>query len=187
LENKNPPTFVIRHFKLSRRQRLLAGSRQSPTSAGDIPKNMTHLEPPNIYQDNKKSLFLAGGISNCPDWQMEMIELLKDEDIVLLNPRRTDFPIDDPSASEKQIKWEYQHLQKADALSFWFPEETLCPITLYELGVHLMIGKPVFIGVHPNYKRKLDIEVQTKLIRSEIEIVYDLVALSEQIKNWIRE
>ena len=30
-------------------------------------------------------LFLAGGITNCPDWQAEAIKLLGDQDIVIAN------------------------------------------------------------------------------------------------------
>ena len=33
-------------------------------------------------------LFLAGGITNCPDWQIEAIRLLGNQDIVVANPRR---------------------------------------------------------------------------------------------------
>lgn len=30
-------------------------------------------------------LFLAGGITNCPDWQIEVIRLLGNQDIVVAN------------------------------------------------------------------------------------------------------
>ena len=33
-------------------------------------------------------LFLAGGVTNCSDWQAEAIRLLGDQDIVVDNPRR---------------------------------------------------------------------------------------------------
>ena len=34
-------------------------------------------------------LFLAGGITNCPDWQADAIKMLDDgSDIVVANPRR---------------------------------------------------------------------------------------------------
>ncbi len=148
---------------------------------------MKYLEATTEYSktvENEKSLFLGGGITNCPDWQSELIGLLKEDDLVLLNPRRANFPMGDPNASKEQIKWEYRHLRKADAIMFWFPKETLCPIVLYELGAHSMTNKPLFIGVHSDYARKLDVEIQTILVRPEIEIVYDLDSLSEQIKKW---
>ena len=146
---------------------------------------MIYIEAPNNYEGNERSLFLAGGITECPDWQSELVEILKNENITLLNPRRRNFP-NTPDASEKQIIWEHEHLRKATAISFWFPKETLCPITLYELGTWSMTDKPLFIGVNPDYQRRRDVEIQTKLARPEIKIVYYLEKLASQIKNWTK-
>lgn len=132
-----------------------------------------------------KSLFLAGGISGCENWQSRIVLYLRDVSIILLNPRRKDFPIDDPKAAQAQIEWEYNHLRRASMILFWFPSETLCPIVLYELGAWSMTDKKIFVGVHPEYKRRQDVEIQTKLVRPEIQIVYDLGSLSEQvISEW---
>ena len=142
---------------------------------------MKYIESPQIYNGRKKSLFLAGGITNCPDWQELMRKALKDTDIVLLNPRRYNFPIDDPNAAQTQIRWEYNHLREASMILFWFPKETLCPIVLYELGAWSMTDKKIFVGVHPEYERKQDVEIQTRLVRREVKTVYDLGTLSEQV------
>ena len=147
---------------------------------------MKYFEAPTEYLGNERSLFLAGGITGCPDWQRELTDLLKNEDIVLLNPRRAKFPMHDKDAAREQIEWEYRHFCETAAVSFWFPKETLCPITLYELGVQMIKNKPLFVGVHPEYERKVDIEIQTQLKRPEIEIVYDLNALSHKIKEWVK-
>jgi hypothetical protein len=146
---------------------------------------MNYIECPEIYSGNKISLFLAGGISNCPIWQSKLIRLLEDTELTILNPRRKHFPLDNSNIEEEQIGWEYNHLAKASAVSFWFPKETICPITLYELGKQSMDTKPIFIGVHPDYPRKKDIELQTRLIRPEVKIVYSLENLGYQIKNWV--
>jgi hypothetical protein len=146
---------------------------------------MKYIECPNTYTGKDFSLFLAGGITSCPPWQTKAIELLKETDLVLFNPKRKDFSLDDINIEEEQIHWEYTHLQKADIISFWFPKETLCPITLYELGKQSMCNKPIFIGVDPEYKRKKDIEIQTKLIRPEIKVVYSLEDLTNQIKSFV--
>ena len=57
------------------------------------------IEAPNeiySYDKNSKQLFLAGGIQKCPQWQKEMIDMLKDvKDLIIYNPRRENFPIDD--------------------------------------------------------------------------------------------
>ena len=146
---------------------------------------MEYIEAPNEYTGKKDCIFLAGGISGCPDWQHELKELLKDEDIVLFNPRRDHFP-KSLKGEEKQIAWEYKYLKKAKAISFWFPKETLCPITLFELGSHLTSNQEVFIGVHPDFARKIDVEMQTKLANPKIKIVYDIEALAKQIKDWLK-
>jgi hypothetical protein len=130
-------------------------------------------------------VFLAGGISGT-DWQREIIALLGDEDVVLLNPRRAAFPIDDSSAGPEQIAWEHRHLRLADAVLFWFPRETLCPIALYELGAWSMNAKPLFVGVHPDYLRRQDVEVQTRLARPEVPVVNSVADLTGQVRAWLR-
>lgn len=128
-----------------------------------------------------KTVFLAGGITNCPDWQQEMRSMLQDTDLILLNPRREHFPIGDPNAAQEQITWEHNCLKMAEAILFWFPHETLCPIVLYELGAWSMTTKPIYIGVHPDYQRRQDVEIQTRLVRPEIEVVYSLSELAKQV------
>ncbi len=95
----------------------------------------------------------------------------------------------DPKEALKQIDWKHRHLRKADAVAFWFPCETLCPITLYELGAWSVYRdergqKPLFIGVHPDYKRRQDVEIQTRLVRPEVPVVGGLPELAECVKRW---
>jgi len=153
---------------------------------------MIYIESPNTYTPktlglSKPKIFLAGGITNCPNWQEDMVKLLEDTDYILFNPRRENFPIHDPNAAFEQIKWEHNHLHYAYAILFWFPCETICPIVLYELGAWSMKDKPIFVGVHPDYQRKQDVEIQTKLVRPEVKIVYTLEELANQVINttWI--
>jgi hypothetical protein len=158
-------------------------------------KIMKYLEAPKILKNNDSTLtmFMAGGITNCPDWQQDMRKLLSKVNGTLINPRRADFPIGDPTAAQKQITWEHDHLKIADAILFWFPMETLCPIVLYELGAWSMFAdrsnkyKPIFVGVHPEYKRRQDVEIQTKLVRPEVHVQYSLKSLAVEIKTNYRE
>jgi hypothetical protein len=144
---------------------------------------MKYIEAPKVYQPKpeQRSIFLAGGISGCPDWQQELVHLLSNTALAILNPRRKVFLENDPNARLEQTAWEYEHLRKADAIAFWFPSETLCPIVLYELGAWSMSRKPIYVGLHPNYERRPDIEVQTRLARPDVEIVYSLPKLAAQI------
>lgn len=132
---------------------------------------------------NKKTVFLAGGITNCPDWQLEMVKLLSDTDLVLLNPRRESFDVNDHLMSRDQIMWERQHLECADAILFWFPHETLCPITLFELGKALGQGKYIFVGCHPNYKRKSDVQIRCDLTAmcDSVEELASLIKMSRSL------
>ena len=136
----------------------------------------------NINND-KLSIFLAGGITDCPNWQKEIIQMFKNDGVILFNPRRDNFPIDDPNAANEQITWEHNYLRKADVILFWFPKETMCPIVLYELGTWSMSDKPIFVGMDSDYKRRQDVEIQTKLVRPEVKINYTIEDLYQSVKH----
>jgi len=102
----------------------------------------------------------------------------------VFNPRRDKKPEDEEGIRE-QITWEYNMLRQADLVSFWFSSETEAPITLFELGVHTALNKPVVIGMDPKYPRRFDVEVQMGLDRPDIKIVYSLEDLSASISEAI--
>ena len=108
--------------------------------------------------------------------------LLGNLDLVVLNPRRSDFDVDDPSVSVRQIEWEFRHLRRAWLRAFWFPPQTLCPITLFELGAWSASDDPLCVGVHPDYARKLDVHHQLRLVRPEVTVVDSLSALASDIR-----
>jgi len=143
---------------------------------------MIYVEAPNT-SDAGISIFLAGGITGCENWQMNLVNKIRPLDITVFNPRRENFPIHDPNAANAQIKWKYDHLRKASFISFWFCKETMCPIVLFELGQHSMTCKPLLVGMDPKYSRRQDIEIQMGLKRPEIKIVYNLDDLSNQIAS----
>lgn len=130
-------------------------------------------------------LFLAGGITGCPDWQRDAVRMLAGQNVVLLNPRRANFPIGDPSAATDQIEWEYRHLAAADAILFWFPCETLCPIVLYELGRWSTSAKPLFVGTHPQYQRRQDVLIQLRLARRDVTVSSDLELVVADVREWL--
>lgn len=142
------------------------------------------------------SCFLAGGISKCWEWQDAVIKYLKEidskrpmHDLVLFNPRRANFPINDPNASEEQICWEFKNLQEMDIFSMYFCGNTESdqPICFYELGRNLNIMNERYLSnsgttqkypmiitaVSPSitcivtcesdFRRIKDVDIQTKL------------------------
>lgn len=143
------------------------------------------IEAPQEYQGHAPAVFLAGGISDTENWQREIIHALRDTAGVLLNPRRAEFPMDDPDAGRVQIEWEHRHLRRAGLVAFWFPPQTLCPIALFELGLCVESGIPLAVGTHPDYARRFDIEVQMRLRRPGVLVVDSLIALAAQIRGHV--
>jgi hypothetical protein len=139
--------------------------------------------PDKLEHPFQKSIFLAGGISDCEDWQLAVAERIAEKtDAVVYNPRRVDFDMDAGEAlSRVQIRWEYHALRICQFNLFWFPEETLCPITLMEYGSameRIRVGG-LMCGTHPNYKRRFDIIEQTALM-NHVPVFDDLDHLVDQ-------
>lgn len=132
----------------------------------------------------RKAIFLAGGITGCPDWQADAVDLFGDWHGVLLNPRRPDFPIHDPGAAGRQIRWEHRALHLADAILFWFPAESICPIALYELGAWSMTPKPLFVGCASSYPRRADVEIQAGLARPDVRVRTALTDVVDDALMW---
>ncbi len=147
---------------------------------------MQYIEAPNTESAKFKSVFLAGGISDCPNWQKDVAESLTDIDVTVYNPRRYHYPITEILEAEEQIRWEYERLRKADIILFWFSPETLNPITLFEYGSALERDQKLFVGVDFDYKRKTDIEIQTKIRRPEIILTYSVKVLSQVLSEYLK-
>jgi hypothetical protein len=145
---------------------------------------MQYVEAVNYEKSLYRSLFLAGGITNCPDWQQSIVDGLTDCEITIYNPRRKIFPIDKVEESEKQILWEFRYLRESDFLLFWFSEGSINPIALFEYGAALERNQKLFVGVHENYQRKSDIEIQTQLIKPETTIHYCLENLLIDVRKY---
>jgi len=148
---------------------------------------MEYIESPKNWErlPHQPAVFLAGGISGCPDWQFELTHLLVMTNCAVLNPRRKTFK-DTPEFAELQIRWEFDHLRKADLISFWFCKDTVQPIVLYELGAWSMTDKPLAVGIEHGYRRELDVRVQLSLVRPEVRIVDTLEDLANGIRIFER-
>lgn len=133
--------------------------------------------PKKVHSYDRTTVFLAGGISNCAEWQFEVIDLLRPvtQPLTLLNPRRSPFPMDDPSAMEQQIAWEFEALDHCAVVSMWFSAgESVQPICMYEWGrqVAKRASYPwtLTLGIEPGYKREQDVRIQTRLACPEVAI-----------------
>lgn len=149
------------------------------------------------------SVFLAGGITNCDDWQKECIKQLEYyyphdiDNFVVFNPRRENFPIDNPTASFQQIQWEFDAIERCDVFSMYFCSgESDQPICMYELGRNILRmqtrfpsdwEKRIVISVEQGYKRKQDVLIQTGLATNNklyINTQYSKeICLNEHVEN----
>jgi hypothetical protein len=43
----------------------------------------------------------------------------------------------------------------------------------------------LFIGVHPLYQRRQDVQLQTKLARPDVSVVSGLPELAVEVKKWL--
>ena len=122
---------------------------------------------PESFDPAAPSVFIAGGISNCSDWQAEMVARMDHARFDVINPRRYEGLAKDGDEAAKQIRWEHHALDRVSACIFWFPSETLCPITLFELGKMLVLCRQhrveLAIGWHRDYQRGFDLDVQIGL------------------------
>lgn len=136
-----------------------------------------------LENNGNLKVFLAGGISNCPDWQSILIDDIKDiAHLTIYNPRRKNFPIGDPNAAEEQITWEFNHLRDADIVIFWFSRGSLNPIVLYELGMWgNSNNRLVIVGIDSQYERKQDVVIQTQLARPDVVLADSLEEISEAL------
>jgi hypothetical protein len=131
--------------------------------------NNLYLEAPNYANKfPNNSIFLAGSITGAWNWQEKVAKKLLPFYSVI-NPRRENFNALDRRQEEIQITWEHHYLSVCKNILFYFSHETLAPITLLELGAilesakHLPFSRNVYICIHPEYKRKNYVIIQTRL------------------------
>ena len=152
-----------------------------------------YIEAPNKPDftnfDWNKTVFLGGSITNAVDWQIFAKEKLLPY-FNVFNPRRANYSTFDPNVEREQINWEHSWLERCEILLFNFSYETLAPITLLEYGAALESTKncayqKIYTAIHPDYKRKNDIIIQTELRNAKWSrnITFDLNQTINQIIN----
>lgn len=151
---------------------------------------MAHLikAPNKPATDTYHSIFLAGGITGCEDWQHYVWErLMTIPYLNVFSPRRDNFDINNKNITKEQIAWEYEWLQKSDSILFWFSHETIQPIVLLEFGRWTALDKKLFVGCSPKYPRIQDVEIQLSLIRPEQKLHYSLNELIRETRNYYND
>lgn len=129
------------------------------------------------------TIFLGGGITGCPEWQKVILKKLSFGNISIWNPRRPSFPMGDRKEGRIQIIWERDRLIAADINVYWFPKESICPITLLEFGGSCRARDLMVVGMDPEYERRFDVETYLDIsdpLAAE-HIAYDLDTFAQRI------
>lgn len=120
----------------------------------------------NIINGSATKIFLAGSIEmgKAVDWQTKLSEDLSEFDVDIYNPRRDAWDatweqIVTNDNFTNQVTWELDHLDAANAIVFYFDENSKSPITLLELGLYVNSGKPLFICCPPKFWRRGNVEI----------------------------
>lgn len=127
-------------------------------------------------------VYLAGGLAT--PWREEVIFRLEHNTVILVDPTNKGLA-GGLNATQQQTQWERTYLDRADAIMFWFPSETPCPVALFELGFLLAQGKKVFIGAHPLYPKLNDLIAQVRVIDDRIIVDTDLEFTIERLWRWV--
>ncbi len=126
---------------------------------------------------NVKSVFLAGTIDNgnSLNWQDKtIIELINlgVKNLEIYNPRREHWNLN-PSKEEmeNQIKWEQDHLDKADIIAMVLLDDSKSPISLLEMGLYATSGK-LMVFCTPNFYRWDNVRLTCE--KYNIELIQDI-------------
>lgn len=114
--------------------------------------NQKIVKPPHSIMKNGgadlRKVFLAGTIEmgESEDWQSTVTNLLSEQPITILNPRRDKWDPSEPQEFEnaqfyQQVTWELNALDKADIIILNLLPESKSPISLLELGLYASSGK----------------------------------------------
>lgn len=114
----------------------------------------------------KCKFFLAGSIEQgkAEEWQQEVIDLLKEKNVIIYNPRRLDWndkleqDKDDANFYE-QVNWELDHIEKADIVLMYFDPASKSPISLLELGILTAYPNKLLVCCPQGFWRKGNIDI----------------------------
>jgi len=146
-----------------------------------------------VGDKNGPLVFLSGSIEmgKAIDWQAKVAEGLKDEKVVLLNPRRDDWDSSwkqslDCEPFVDQVNWELNGLEKSDLIAVHLEPDSVSPVTLLEIGLYARHNKyenKMIIHCPPGYFRKGNIDVlcqryqidQADTFNNFIELIRDRI------------
>jgi hypothetical protein len=153
---------------------------------------MREIKAPEKWNKNDKDekiVFLAGSIEmgKAEPWQQQVVNTLKDENVLILNPRRDDWDSSwvqkiENAQFREQVEWELDGQERADLVLLYFDPTTKSPITLLELG---RFFNKTFVCCPEGFWRKGNVDVFCK--RYQVPIVYTKEKFLETTLNVIKK
>ena len=126
------------------------------------------------------SFFLAGGST---DWRQKLTDSMTSDQFyhaIVVDP------FDKNYKPEVNTAWEFKSMQKVDCVVFWFPKESLYPISLFELGVVCRDSlKGLIVGMDLEYAKREIIIEQLKLFRPDVNVVSSLPEVMGQMEKFV--
>lgn len=151
-------------------------------------KQMQYIEAPDTQVVTAKhKVFLAGGIRNCPRWQVgcyEELDSIFNDTYACFNPYRKNWQECNEVALE-QIEWEHARIAESDVIIFNFLPPTLNPMTLFEFGKMLLTDKRLFVRIDPCYARRFDLVHQVRLERPDVKLHDNWKELIDEFVAWV--
>ena len=115
------------------------------------------------------------------NWLEKVASLLKNEDVILFNPRRDDWDSSWEQSIEnkpfkEQVEWELRAMEHADKILMYFDPTTKSPISLLELGLFASSGK-LFVVCPKGFWRKGNVDIVCELYSVEqVDTIAEAVA-----------
>ena len=151
---------------------LLAGGLAAPIQAREeVVMAKVVISPSAIPATSAPRIFLGGSIDmgSAEDWQKTVIDALRHEPVVILNPRRKEWDpawkpeLSDPHFKE-QVEWELSALEQSDIIVMVLTPGSKSPVSLLELGLYARSGRLIVL-CPPGYWRKGNVDAVTARYR----------------------
>ncbi len=125
-----------------------------------LPPAVEELQPKvetKLDEESYLKIFLAGTIDmgNSVDWQAATIDRFRQRGTgryLFFNPRRATGLDGTKEDLHYQIRWELEHLERADVIIMYILGTSKSPISLLEMGIHIHSGK-LLVACEPDFYR----------------------------------
>jgi hypothetical protein len=167
-------------------------------------KALVEIKPPTPIDTRdyffKPHIFLGGAIDmgKAVEWQKEFVEKLKDENCLVLNPRRDDWDSSWVQSTDNpnfvgQVEWELKGINVCDIFVMYLPKESTAPVSLMELGFILgraqYSSQKIHICCEEGYYRKGNVDLmcmKTNAFEEKVKRYDTLDSLIEGVRKEVK-